>query len=358
MISNRHWLCVLAAILLNDAPLRAQEAAPPAPKITSEVLLGGLAQPFGVALRPGKTPPQVFVSESGAGKILRINPDVPNASQPIITGFPLAEFAAGLAPGKDFELGPTGIAFLDVNTLVVGEAGRPDATDLVQLYKLPADDKMLPLASEAPAQKLGPVAAAADLPNGAGNFLGVATGASAIFVTAHGADKAAVLFRSEANIATASQLKPLIRTQEVTGVESPTAVIVSDRGELVASQMGQPGPQADSELIFFHPRDGKKLLQLKTGLRDVVALAYHPKNKRLYALDAAWSKPEEAGLYRLDAEIRGGKQIARPVKMLPLSRPVGMAFDSGGALYVTIWGEGNSTAMPATGQVLKLTGDL
>ena len=98
------------------------------------------------------------------------------------------------------------------------------------------------------------------------------------------------------------------------------------------------------------------MLNLETGLFDIVAVGYGapkpPSNKsHLYVLDLAHSSPEFAGLYRLDAEFRKGKQGVRAVKIAPLDRPTAMALGNDGSVYVTILG--SAEGGDATGKVLQ-----
>ena len=99
--------------------------------------------------------------------------------------------------------------------------------------------------------------------------------------------------------------------------------------------MGSRDTPGDSVLAFYSPV-GELLDKFPTGLNDIVALAYGPRKKRLYALDFNWANPREGGLYRLvgvdNEEGCEAKLIAK------LHRPTAMAFDRRGNLYVTTIG--------------------
>ena len=64
--------------------------------------------------------------------------------------------------------------------------------------------------------------------------------------------------------------------------------------------MGEVNVAGDSLLTFYDAKTGKLITSIKTGLSDIVGLAYHPKSGKLYAVDFSWVDPTKGGLYRLD----------------------------------------------------------
>ena len=113
------FLCAGAVLLCCPPDLPAQSA----PDVTTETLCAGLDNPCGVAVQPGTG--HVFVSDSGAGRVIRVDPDRPGAVVRAVVGFPVAE--AGGKPQR--QVGPLGLAFLDRRTLVVGQS-RLDVCEL------------------------------------------------------------------------------------------------------------------------------------------------------------------------------------------------------------------------------------
>ncbi|MCA9269329.1 MAG: hypothetical protein KDA41_12700, partial [Planctomycetales bacterium] len=154
-------------------------------------------------------------------------------------------------------------------------------------------------------------------------------------------------------------LERYLATKEATNVDAPVGLTLSDKGHLVVGQMGEITVPNDGLLTFYNAKTKKMLLNLETGLHDITALVYSPKG-HLYALDFAWAKPEDAGLYRLDAEGAGKDQQIKPVKIVALKKPAAMAFGADGALYIAVFGETEGDAedadkeKAATGQVIKL----
>ena len=86
------------------------------PKV--ETVLEGLINPCGVAIQPETN--TVFVSDSGSGRVVRVGGE--KKSEEVIAGSPRDVYGKG----PKYEIGPLGIAFLDKETLVVGDGGgRP-----------------------------------------------------------------------------------------------------------------------------------------------------------------------------------------------------------------------------------------
>jgi DNA-binding beta-propeller fold protein YncE len=346
----------VAASRIGIAPLMiltalALPAAEP-PKVKVEPIVSGLDNPMGIAIRPGTN--ELFISESGAGRVVRILADKPAKTTTILTGVPVGAAPAPLR----FRVGPLGLVFLDRVTFAVGTGGKGPGQDVVGIYTL-AGDKTLKF--DEAKRKLGPIRAGNDSQSGEGFFHGVAAIPIALFATSRGDSAAgwisrAFLLDGNANVA---DLKPLIKTKALAKVGGPTALAVSKRGELVVGESGTFDKPHDSSVSFYNPKDkGTLLLTIPTGLSDIVGLGYSPRSGNLYALDLSWSDPKAAGLYRIDAARQDGRMTAKGVKIASLDRPTAMAFASDGALYVTALGAAKEEANVKTGQVLKITGDL
>jgi hypothetical protein len=317
------------------------------PKVQVDSIISGLDNPTAVVLRPGTD--ELLVSESGAGRILRVAVGSPAKSTPLITGFPVADAPAGLG----FRVGPLGIAFIDRNVFVVGSGGSKLGQEVVRLFTMPSADKTLTVDSAQ--QSLGPFPASSESTTGEGFFYSVLTLPEMVLVTSHGDDAGYVLRSVSLQGKTFSGLRPLIKTKALTGAGNPTALAITKRGELVVGQSGSFDKPNDAMLSFFNPKNGKLLLTLPTGMHDIFALAYHPQSGNLYALDFAFAEGKDAGLYRIDAAKKDGKPAAVGVKIATLQRPTAMAFNGDGALYVTVLGDAKQ-AGAKSGQLLKITG--
>jgi hypothetical protein len=322
------------------------------PKVKVEPIVSGLDNPMGIAIRPGTN--ELFISESGAGQVIRIMADKPGKTTTVLTGVPV-----GAAPAPfGFRVGPLGLAFLDRVTFAVGSGGKGPGQDVVGIYTL-AGDKTLKF--DDARRKLGPIRAGNDSQTGEGFFHGVAAIPIALFVTSRGDASAGWISRAfvldgNANVA---DLKPLIKTKALTQVGGPMALAISKRGELVVGESGAFDKPHDSAVSFYNPKDkGKLLLTAPTGMSDLIGLGYSPRSGNLYALDLSWSDPKEAGLYRIDAARPDGRMAAKAIKITSLERPTAMTFAPDGTLYATVLGAAKDGSNEKTGQVVRITGDL
>ncbi len=94
-------------------------------------------------------------------------------------------------------------------------------------------------------------------------------------------------------------------------------------------------------------------MNLPTGLYDITALAYSPKG-RLYALDFAWMKTDEGGLFELVGVNKDRQQAIDAKKILTLDKPTAMAFGADGALYATVFGTAKDENDKQPGTLLKI----
>jgi hypothetical protein len=367
----------IAASVLNGPVGLAQEAASnelkrplPAPpayaepgdesaQFTVETLARGLDNPCGLAVRPG-TPAggayELFLSESGAGRVVRLTTDKPAEATPAITGFPIGEFGES----AKYKIGPLGLEFITRAKLAVGTGGLPDGEDIVQVYALPPDGA--PLSYEQADHQVGPTTAGPRSKTGEGNFFGLAKidddAEKALFVTSKGDDAEGWVLKASMTANKLADLQPFIATRRVTGVPTPAAVTVNPKPRahyLVVGQIGEVAGERDSVITFYGPASGEPALSLKTGLFDIAGLAYSLTSGDLYALDFAWAEPRAGGVYRIDAAQVEGRESARAVKIASVQRPTALAFTPDGTLYVTAFGERNSVDAPPSGVLLKIT---
>jgi hypothetical protein len=315
-------------------------------------LVAGLSNPCGIAIRPGESADryEVFVSDSGAGRIIRVTSDAPQAAPvEVVTGFPLAKL------GDDgIAVGPTGLLFLDRRRLVVGVSGVEGAT--VRLYEL-ADNEAA-LSADSPKQQItlktdrDSVRHVYSLARTQGNE----TVRDALVITCFDNEQwgqvRAIILRAnmltDLTLLTASRAEPQHNF--------PAAVAIGNGGYAVVGWTGSLRQQRDSRLAFYDPATGSQLMELSTELHDIFALAYSPRTDNLYAADAAWMEAKNGGIFRMDAtdKPRASKCVA--VKVVDIVRPSALAFGPDGALYVTALGEPNGSS--SQGMLIKITGDL
>jgi hypothetical protein len=328
-------------------PAVAEEAA-------VETLLSGLNLPTSVAIRPGGTAEryEVFVAESGARRVIKMESDRRNEHTDVVTQF--SEFADSRKFGHRGN--PLSLLFLDREHLVAGLGGTPPD---VRLYTL-ADDR--PTSAEQAEQRLSPepgdttdeirygacVALARTRANDVvGDMLLVSTiGDTFSF------NMWKVPNRAE-NLASPSEFQIKHRTSDA--VSATGGVAVGPQGYVVIAGDGG-ARQEESRLSFLNPVNGEVVLRRWTGLREVRGLAYCPASGNLYALGS----PPDGGVFRLDEPVaqpkfhNGGHVSA--VKMANVARPTAMAFGPDGALYVTALSDAEDT-QSEPGVLLKMTGE-
>jgi len=314
------------------------------PKV--ETILDGLTNPCGVAIQPETG--VVFVSDSGAGKVLRV---VDGKAQDVIVGSPKDLFGKG----PKYEIGPLGIVFFDKSMLVVGDGGFVDGEEYVRVFAVPeAGGKALNYDKDAKV-KAGPLPATEDL-KPEGNFYALAISKTAVYITSNGDDTKGWVHRLPIEGTKFGKLERWIATKEAVEVDAPVGITLSPRGEIVVGQMGEVNLPNDSLLTFYSASTGKKLMNLETKLYDITALAYHPKTGLLYATDFAWMEPNEAGLYRIDRGAKDGDSAVKVTKIVALEKPTAMAFAADGTLYVTTIGSpGAEETAAKTGKLVKIT---
>jgi len=323
----------------------ADESTDESGGLKSKVLLENLDHPCGVAVRP-LSAGELFVAESGAGRVLRVRLNEPPESAVAIEGFPLAQVGAGV----NHSLGPLTVAFVDRTTLVVGDGGEPKGADALRVYQLPDDGKTLAFdKSKFTLRAPSPQGSAASEED----FFAIAATSTTLFAASSGNGAAGWIFKAEVAGLTSPVLRGFVETTRETGASAPRAIDLNKRGELVVAQAGDFGTKKDSVVCFYHAASGKRLLRLDAELYDIVGLAFS-KFGLLYAIDYAAADPSAGGLFRLDMDVRGGRQAIKAVKLLSLDRPVGLAIPSDRELYVTTFGRSDGANGGKTGRLLKI----
>ncbi len=326
----------LGGLLINHAAAQdepkpdaapAAEAKPEAKPSESKgrAILSDLDNPTGIAIQPETG--IVFVSNSGASQVIKV---VNGKAEPVITDFPVDVYGKG----PKYNIGPLGLLFLDKKTLVVGGGGFPDGQDLLRVYELPEDGKPI----KADAMKASfPLPEAGEI-KGEGNFYALAATPEAIFVTCNGDDTKGWISRAALKGTEVGPFERFLATKEATQIDAPVGITISPKGNyLVVGQMGEITVPNDGLLTFYDATSKEMLLNLKTNLHDITAVAYSPRGQ-LYVLDFAWADTTQGGLFQI-LDDKTAESGMRTKKITALDKPTAMAFDSDGALYITVIGE-------------------
>jgi len=305
----------------------AAEVKPEAKAIESKgrIILSDLDNPTGIAIQPETA--TVFVSNSGALQVIKV---VNGKAEPVITDFPVDVYGKG----PKYNIGPLGLLFLDKRTLVVGGGGFLDGQDLLRVYELPEDGKPI----KADAMKASfPMVESGEM-KGEGNFYALAATPEAIYVTCNGDDTKGWISRATLKGTEVGPFERYLATKEATQVDAPVGITMSPKGNyLVVGQMGEITVPNDGLLTFYDATSKEMLMNLKTNLHDITAVAYSPRGQ-LYVLDYAWADTTQGGLFQI-LEDKTNESGMRTKKITPLDKPTAMAFDADGALYITVIGE-------------------
>ncbi len=302
-----------------------------------EVVLEGLNNPSGLAIQPETA--ALFVADSGNHKIVKF---VDGKSEDAITDFPGDVYGKG----PMVNIGPLGLLFLDKNTLVVGGGGLPDGQELLRVYELPEDGKAI----KADAMKSSFKLEETDDVKGEGNFYALASTGDAIYVTCNGDDTKGWVSKATVKDHTVEDYQRYLATKEATEVDAPVGIAISPDGYLVVGQMGEINVPGDSLITFYDADSKEMLLNLKTGLHDIGAVAYS-KRGQMYVLDYAWADPTQGGLFQILEDEKSDSGM-RTKKITKLDKPTAMVFDASGNLFVTVIGE--AADANSKGQLIKI----
>ena len=347
-------LCLLAAAIAWSPGLLPSVLG--AENVTVQKVLTGLKSPRGVTVRPDDAGEQseIFIAESGAGRVTRLSSGQPGKTTDIIAGF-----ASPSASDENLQSpGVQSLRFLDHTRLVVG-GGDDDGKPFARLYELPESNK--PLTADQHKQDVELPLGDAEQQTEARTLRGIArtrpnnqVGDLLIVAAAGDQGPAGLMFIPvRAGTLEGAVVDPAVARDVV----EAGGISVSNNGYIVVAGASHTNGNRSSALRFLNPLNRHAVMQVSVDLRRIVALAYSPKSGNLYAANFPTPDDGHSGVYRLDEAGEPGAPACAAVKIAGVRRPTALAFDPHGALYVTALSESARTT-PDTGLLVKLTGDL
>jgi hypothetical protein len=326
-------------------------------EVAVEQVLEGLHVPSGIAIPPGNVAEryEVFVTESGRGRVVMFLSDRPSLRPVVIKNLPTSMEAATSA-NQPPRTGPLGLVFLDEHRLVMG-LGDEDAAGFL-LYEL--GGRAVPVAADEPTQTVEFPSASADQ-SAVESVQQIARTrandhvADMLIASCTGDDGATMLWKIPVRAGTLGEASPFVARDSNSSSRHTPALTITPQGYVVAVE----NTVDDDEhrwLTFYHPAEGEVVLRIALELPAVVGLAYSPGGN-LYALDFGASDSKPGGVYRVDEASEPGKPAVSAVKIADVPRPTALAFGRDGALYVTALGDPDD-GDSENGVVLKITGEL
>ena len=323
-------LFLLVGISLGNAT-RGEAAEEIGSVLKTETVLTGLNNPWGIALRSVRSSPgtfEIFIAESGAGRVLRLWTKQGQEPATLIDGYPTASLHAD----SPWEVGPIGLDWVTPSKLAVTTASEKQ----VRVYSVPPQSKAIEIAD---AEHVAEPSPATNRLSGTGITAVSASEYSAYFVL-NSRSPSTGLLRSEIRGNRLKRVSPFLSESR----NSPSALAAgiattpSGRPDYLVVARQVIGDDEQSRLTFFDPIRGTMALDLEVPLRNLAALAYSPSGN-LYAVDVQWDEPQRGAVYRLEDTRRDGKQSCRTVEVARVTRPIDLEFADRNTLYVTSLGE-------------------
>jgi hypothetical protein len=318
-------------------------------------VLTGLKNPHDVVVRPDGSGEayEVFIAETGAGRVVKISSGDAAKRVDVIAGF-------STKSTNDENLSSPGVhslEFLD-HMRLVATGGDEDGTPFVRLYEL--SEPASPLTADQHKQEANIPEAGKEPSFNAHAFRGVARTqpndrvGDFLLVLAPNGDEPTGLAYVPVRSGTLGDLVPAKLKNTGDGFQIG-AIAVGSNGYVVVAGNELGDSTQPSRLSFFSPLDRRIILQVPTELKRIVAIAYSPRSGNLFVANSPTTDDGGTGIYRIDRVARPDSTECKAVKIADIRSPTAIAFAPDGALYVTASGDPKDKT---SGALLKLTGNL
>jgi WD40 repeat protein len=344
------WTALGLACSLGSIAFGANQNAVAIENISTDLKI-----PHGVAIRPEGSGEayEIFVAESGAGRVVKFQSDKPEKRIDVVAGF-------SNKPATDDSPTSPGVHslyFLDHMRLVV-TGGNDDSTPFVRLYELP--EPASPLAADQHKQEANVPEIGKDPNFNAHVFRSIArtqandrVGDILLVAAPVGGDAPGLVY-VPVRSGTLGDAVPA-RIKNAGGGLQIGGIAVGKNGYVIVAISETADSSRPSRLAFFSPLDRRIVMQMPTDLQRIVAIAYNPKSGNLFVANSPTADDGRAGIYRVDSVSKPGAPACTAVKVADVRGATSLAFAPDGALYVTATGDLTSKN---AGVLLKLSGNL
>jgi hypothetical protein len=348
MSHTRHLTAAthLAALALVQLFTLTAIAAEPA-KVTVETVAHGLHDPRAIAVRPdtGSGAMELFIAETGAGRVTKVVPGKSEKPADVISGF---------STKAAHSTGVQSVFFLDRSRLVAS-GGDDDGKPFVRLYEVPESNT--PLAADQAKDDAdlaendqGPKLEAHGFSHIARSRQNEKVG-DFLIVAALGDSQPTGIAYIPVRAGTLADIFPIRLTGTSTDI-APTAITVAPSGYLVVASNRGGESEDSATFAFINPITRRIVMQIPASLTSVAALAYSPKTGNLYAAGVSKAEGRKSGVFRIDSG-DPSSHTSIPVKIANIEQPTALSFAMDGSLYVTTSGNDKDD-----GTLVRVTGEL
>jgi hypothetical protein len=319
-----------------------------------ETLVSDLHAPRAVAVRPNSSdsPTEVFVGESGAGRVVSWSAAKKDGTDEQIVGLPTG---GRVGHSENAGSGVRALFFLDHNRLTAA-GGEDDHTPFLWLFDLSDADASL----KAEDRKQEVATPETKEASKATSYVGLARTltndrvADLLYAIAPAAEGPDGLRKIPVHANTLSESALAVRIAPPQELNATGGISVSKEGYIVVACRGSDGSSGTCSIRYLSPLDSRTVLEVRTTLQNITSLVFAAKSGNLFAANSA-SADAGGGIYRIDDASEPGLPISEAVKIVSVDRPTGMAFGPDGTLYATALGK--TDGEENSGVLLKLLGN-